>query len=271
MATLNAPRLKLQRARHHLEDIHHRVQDFIALDPCKFRIDPHPEPPQYAVRGYVNRPVPAEIGVVVGDFVHNARSALDLLVYAISSLDAASPARGDLQFPITTTPEQFNDQVKKRRRLGGVPEPFVKIIEASQPYEGRSHNSPMKFVQSLSNRDKHRLITTTSAVGRDAKLQIETQDIPQVGNIVISGSGRLCSDLFDIQFVENAQITENGAAIAYFTHVGGDFKLNPEIAIDIQFADGHDEVEGRNVTDTLALILAYIEQVIGKCEHEQQR
>jgi hypothetical protein len=84
--------LKLCRAQHHLDSLKMLVQEFIDSKPYAFWVDPHPQSPDYVIRAHINRAVPATLGLAIGDTAHNARCALDYLVYQLSALSDSDPS-----------------------------------------------------------------------------------------------------------------------------------------------------------------------------------
>jgi hypothetical protein len=108
---------------------------------------------------------PPELGLIAGDAIHNARSALDHLAVHIDArgaLLADVPFTDDdekqVQFPITTSPDKFNKAVA--RRLPHARHEAIDVIERFQPYN--VCDSPdiahIKLLSDLDNVDKHRSI-----------------------------------------------------------------------------------------------------------------
>jgi hypothetical protein len=107
-------------------------------------------------------------GTMLGDAVHNFRSALDHLVWQLILLNTGKDGTTENQFPIASTGAQYwskgkNDSPSLRsRRLKGVSEKHRIMIDRVQPYRT---NEPGKIesleaLRDLSNYDKHRLLHT---------------------------------------------------------------------------------------------------------------
>jgi hypothetical protein len=95
---------------------------------------------------------------VVGEIVHNLRSALDQLAYQLALLNRADDdALRGCEFPIFVDRDRFNGGSKgsgvyKMRALATRDQ---HIIESVQPFDFPEH--PLWVLQQMSNSDKHRL------------------------------------------------------------------------------------------------------------------
>jgi hypothetical protein len=90
--------------------------------------------------------------------VQSLRSALDHAVYAI-----AKKNRSRCQYPIFIDACEF--QVRGRPLIAGVPKPIRALIEEAQPYKTQPAKpalAPLAILNSLSNLDKHRNLTTVA-------------------------------------------------------------------------------------------------------------
>jgi len=59
---------------------------------------------------------PAEWSAIIGDAVHNARSALDHLAFALVEANGGS-ADENTTFPITDKPEGYGDRLRRSLRV----------------------------------------------------------------------------------------------------------------------------------------------------------
>jgi hypothetical protein len=105
------------------------------------------------------------IGILVGDSVHNLRSALDhlfwqlALVYCDGEMPWSEWDQRKIQFPIDDTADDF---AKNKRRKFVAPEHWT-IIEGHQPHrrgldEAHAFMHPLVRLRDFSNTDKHRVI-----------------------------------------------------------------------------------------------------------------
>jgi hypothetical protein len=100
---------------------------------------------------------PTRIGAIVGDVVHNLRSALDVAAWqlAIANDEAGVlKERNQVAFPLTRCAEEFK---KPHRALKFFSESGREVIERLQPYQ--SSMEALGWLRDLSNADKHRVAT----------------------------------------------------------------------------------------------------------------
>ncbi len=109
------------------------------------------------------------IAIVLGDFVHNLRSALDHVVVASSSPQSKRKIAG---FPIATEDPWKRDANRRYivrdterrksflRAIGGLPDDAQALIKRFQPYQmpERASESILAIISSLENADKHRAL-----------------------------------------------------------------------------------------------------------------
>ena len=176
MPSLDGVHAKLARAEKHIET--RRTPDWI-LRTKHMRHSPKPNPETNEIDAFVHLPDPPQaISLILGDAVHNMRSALDHLVYQLVIANAVLPTDKTM-FPICDTEEGFLSQAYKRRRLIGVThEPFAHI-QAVQPYNlrkrgGQFQTHPLWILDKLENIDKHRRIATTAGLAVGAHTTITT-------------------------------------------------------------------------------------------------
>ena len=122
------------------------------------------------------------VSLVLGDAIHNLRSALDHLVFQLAVVHTGETVRHErrIQFPIVTSSTKFADEVG--RRLAEVNPVHVRTIESFQPCSGHrwwaphtyysdqmgGEFHPLAMLRRLSNVDKHRYrltMTLASAMG----------------------------------------------------------------------------------------------------------
>ena len=104
-----------------------------------------------------------DLGLTLGEFAHNLRSALDNLAFALARLQAEPPLRPkDLAFPIFDDPTAFAKVGK--RYLQQLPEEAARLIQMIQPFnrdlpgaEKLSEKDPLILLQRVNNSDKHRI------------------------------------------------------------------------------------------------------------------
>ncbi len=219
--------LKVERAKHHLKDIDAMMRPYEDGHPYEAERVRQPKGQRHIWR-YILRvtkqPDP-DLSILIGDFVHNMRSALDHIAVAI-----APPSRWkNAGFPISMTDiwetnpdgtyvvddgdarERFLTQTKK------MPGGAIAIIKRLQPYTNPADDipaHPIGVLSRLENADKHRnLIALGSGV--------------EDGTTIVSARGQtLEQDAFGYR--------HDGAEIAKFEPVGPDMGRLKESEVNVE-------------------------------------
>jgi hypothetical protein len=171
-ASLDGCRAKLERAHTHLQALYDELNAFTDGEPYELVRQHDPKSRTDDVFVKVHREPDALLwGVLLGDFLHNTRSALDHLVWQLVLLDGGKPGR-DNAFPIALSGPGYWCQRKdggpsmRDSLLKGVAEDHRAIIDVVQPY--RSGNAAkldlLAILADFSNVDKHRLVHPTIVV-----------------------------------------------------------------------------------------------------------
>ena len=164
---------KLERADQHLKALTVAIEAFIATDPYGVvrKLDAEGAEHVYLFDKFIDPP--ECIGLLVGDVVHNLRTSLDHIVLALAQkgakdvgVEMTRRAERPIQFPVAIAPEQFEDQIG-RRRLRYVEPEAKAVIERLQPYwinQAEPDRSWIAVVNELDVTDKHRTIPSLGAV-----------------------------------------------------------------------------------------------------------
>jgi hypothetical protein len=99
-----------------------------------------------------------EAALLMGDFVHNLRAALDHAVWAITPQHIQEARPTEVAFPLRSTEKGYTAWAKKREEWYG-PTVF-EVLRSSQPFNavGTGMLHPLHILQFLSNTDKHQLL-----------------------------------------------------------------------------------------------------------------
>jgi hypothetical protein len=165
-------RAKLGRADEHLETLDKRIQGFLDTKPYRGVPDIDAEAGQSLIRAQVLREPPViEWGLLIGDVLHNLRSALDHLAWRLGG--DPPPNEGTSEFPIFWDKTAF--RTNGINKVVGVPDHPLAIIEDLQPYHrgNTAKNHPLWRLYLLSNFDKHRLLHVSGAVVKTASYMVE--------------------------------------------------------------------------------------------------
>jgi hypothetical protein len=233
-ADLSGVRAKIARADEHLALLDTEVRAFVDGDPQPYALSiPYldMESGWYIVYGIVNHGPPLRLGVIVGDVAHNARSALDHLVWQLVLLNGATPDQNNA-FPMAVSESGWNAALKQKR-LRGVSEAHRGIIQSVQPYKGpngpeRTYTGMLAY---LSNIDKHQVVHATLGVILDPGAGPN-----QAHFRVVKGSGKVIHEQ-----VRYGSLIEQGAEMmrARVEPIGADTEVEMDgtIPIDVAFGD----------------------------------
>ncbi len=156
-ASLDGPRLKLRRARKHLEDLERLMGSFIEAETKRVAVE---HDPQTGARLWVlhqpGKPDPAW-GTIIGDVLYNLRSALDHLAWQLVLANGKNPNTMDAGFPIFESVESY--ATKGLAQVRGMSERVRTEMEAAQPYHRPSttwRTDDLLLLNRLNNVYKHR-------------------------------------------------------------------------------------------------------------------
>jgi len=193
----------------------HRIRD--GVPPTEFRAQIRFEPP-----------LPETVPLLIGDAVHNLRSALDHLACALADLKlpaASQTGHAGIEFPIYISEHEFN--AKGAGRIKKLPSSAQDEIRSLQPYHA-GKDARHQFLWALHELDiidKHRRISVLGG-----RYSLPDTFIPQArqGNEVIF-QGRIYVPFKDRDIIRI---------------VGVDRKFEPDITgtIAVRFGDGPDEI-----------------------------
>jgi hypothetical protein len=165
----SGPRLKVIRAKKHIDEFKSKADSFLARNPYQIIVEEnvgnhHIKWPRSLVF-HVREEIPEEFSAIIGDAVHNLRSALDLLLCALVRANGRSDT--GVQFPVARDAESLDEVIEK----GGVArggEIALKFVRGLNPYRGDGGNWAISAIHDLDILDKHRLII---AVGGASDLE----------------------------------------------------------------------------------------------------
>lgn len=163
---LTGVRLKLERAAYHLDCLNKHIGPPNQLD-LDLVAEHDPAEQAHRVIYIGHAPFPADLGVVFGDFIHNTRSALDLLV-AAALRSNNKRVRRHHSYPFCLTRQFFEESILNRdpdtgpSRLDGLKPEHATIIGRHQPYvagnTSQARRCPLNLLDRAWNVDKHRQV-----------------------------------------------------------------------------------------------------------------
>lgn len=167
----NSSEAKVERAFEHLKTLQRELPaEYRKRGPYSVRFTPVDPQTGWCEMVLVPNPRKPRFGVIVGDIVHNLRSALDYLVTALADASSADPTK-KRQFPIFLKETEYRGSVgtlanaKADGPLDGIRH-GLGLIEQLQPYHTQPNprSDALFLVHRFSNADKHREIAATVSI-----------------------------------------------------------------------------------------------------------
>lgn len=167
-ASLDGPVAKLDRARTHFQALDKSIGAFKRSkthDIVVTKFDQETGEKVVHLK-ILKEPENPEWGLILGDMVHNLRSALDHLVWQLVLLNGEKPRRQN-QFPIIRAKNDYWEVPANRsesvrdRMLAGVAEDHRAFIDMVQPFNGGGDpkGTSLAVLSWISNADKHRVVS----------------------------------------------------------------------------------------------------------------
>jgi hypothetical protein len=163
-------RIKVERAHEHFNFLYDEMVLWRAnKQPWHFESEVHDNGSKHFYRLRIDRPIPIEWAVRMGEGLHDLRSALEQTVYWLTVDCQGKPLTGT-GFPVNSKRSEFELWSQKKgnwapqsgmykiRGVGPGPQAFIKAV---QPYPQRwraDYCFAIKTVHNLWNQDKHRLV-----------------------------------------------------------------------------------------------------------------
>lgn len=246
-------KLKIGRANEHLEALKDSISAWSDTNPYSLVRQCNADATRYNLVVRIDSEPPFDQwSLIAGDCIHNLRSALDHLVYAVVVHEAKGNPPADprfLNFPIADEPDNFIGPAQGIRFLS---DPVKTEIERLQPYNRPHKELPplLSVLRDFNNSDKHRLLNIAIA-------------------IPVKGEFNNIRNLIPDQIVRieaHASSVQNGTEIASITldrptpNVQYDFCA--DLTITVKHAHGPTGRELVQVTHVLALMRDEVEHVI---------
>lgn len=255
--------LKMRRAQEHFHALSNTINEFTGGNPYEIVNDFKPEINYYALRFKVREWPSPTWSPIIGDMVHNMRSALDHLTWQLVLRNSRKPSTGNL-FPIFTkdpldptayvTEGEYKTAHKRwKDRIRGMHPHDVDILKLLQPYQrGEDAKSDsLARLNELSNRDKHR------------EFHFAAQSLMEY-DFSVKETTRNASPR-PVYFKPKGEILKDGEVIARFipSAVGPDPQLDMDLTLhyDIAFGEGS-PLEGLAFKEALPTLFRHTADII---------
>jgi hypothetical protein len=239
-ANLHGVWAKYERAVEQLQALHKELLEF-GQQPHPYTIRSYEDPESGHYRWEFDPAWPAKLarrwGAIMGEIVHDLRSALDQLVWQLVILNDGTPDNGH-SFPICTEKpaqgfgvemrREWTDKRKRRHHgpLFGVSDDALALIDGGQPYKG-GNSELLGQLHVLWNTDKHRTLIPMMIVAEGPTINL---------------TNAILEDREPDRFEGNTYVVE-------FTVAFGDPPPDPHVDVesptprDIAFEDGRAIIE----------------------------
>jgi len=198
---------------------------------------------------------PLRWGIVVGEIVHNLRSALDHLVHQLALANGKTP--GGIAYPVLS---EDPSSPKARDSTREIWENLTKrlhpddlaIIEGTQPYKGKEFGvgQTLFALNRLSNWDKHNAIHLSGSVLEDSRFSFEAIQHVELGTTEFGHIGTF----------------QNGTVVAVcacrFTGPNPKVQMNAQLAYSVAFLDGPSNVRGGDVVMALTRLANFVHDIL---------
>lgn len=189
---------KVARANQHLDELVDLVNAHIQQHPMVLRSEPEEGPAteyRLKVEGFIP-PDFIDIGVRIGEYAHQVRSALDNAAWhlAIQGSGKDPPPevnRRKVAFPIFKDGKDF--ACFGGDMIASIDDRPQAVIEAAQPFNHRRNATelhPLRLLNEISNHDKHQVVAVMAAIPESFQLNREIEvDRPAEMEVIYAESG----------------------------------------------------------------------------------
>jgi len=257
------PKLKIKRAKKHISELEALLQAFHQTKPYEPIREDDAKTGEYVYRVRIHKPIPVCISAIIGDIVHNLRSALDQLICDLVLANRKQIRRGT-GFPISATVKHF--EKASVGKIKGISTKADRFIRRLKPYKGG--NTPLWILHELDALDKHQGIIPVAAANvavmanwstpllsvGDGKIYIGS--VPPGAKPLGTGFGIPTGFVPVCPLEDNSEIYRSVPAT-----------INEELQITILIAFGQTQItQGEPVLETLQQLAIFIERTMTICE-----
>jgi hypothetical protein len=260
--SLQSVHLKLNRAEEHLKAVIEILSGF-AEGQCNIIPEEDKKSHMGILRVQLPKP-PLRLSIIIGDFLFNARSALDHLVMQLVLLQPHTAPGVRNMFPICSTPDSFAAALKGRR-LHGIPDKARTLIESLQPYS--SGNESLGTLADLHDIDKHRMLNLTTAVAQDTFIDWSSGGDNPFVSMFIGGEelrdGAIFGPMMPLDNPKLLSYIGRGETLASFRKRFLNMKVQGKTSIFVAFYNPTaDELEPLRIDIVLPQILKFVREAV---------
>lgn len=154
-ANLPDYRLKIERAKRHIQELAAEVSAFNSRSPYAVVKNLDSQTGDIVFKLKIIEGIPRTWGPIIGDVIHNIRSSLDLLFCAVvRKCDPTRQSYKHVHFVVRETKEKFEADLPAN--IKGASPDAIKLIHDLKPY--KAGNDPLWRLHGLDILDKHQAI-----------------------------------------------------------------------------------------------------------------
>jgi hypothetical protein len=165
--------IKLQRAHHHIRDLHKAFAAFLKSNANSYTIYTHTDPNtrEMSINVSLIKRIPDYVPLILSDAIHNLRTALDHATWELIGIDGGQQDKG-LQFPAGASRGDYEGACKGIKTSRQDTKDFFAGLAA---YKGGAGND-IEGLRRLDNAEKHRIITPLGGVARLGDVKVVDLD-----------------------------------------------------------------------------------------------
>jgi hypothetical protein len=170
------PRLKVERANRHIEELKTLCSVLFQRNPYTIFTEENKDTGEQIFRVHINEDVPCDWGTIVGDIVHNLRAALDQLICDLVDANDSRVTKTNALL-VTGSRETFETHFPKK--IEGISRRAERLIRRFKPYH-RGYGdkfgcSLLYLLDWLDDRDKHQGIIAVGAAGPRMRVRVQVR------------------------------------------------------------------------------------------------
>ncbi len=242
---------KIERAKEHVRNLKDEIGTFWSSNRYVITPEDDPETGDEVFRFHGDLQLPPHWGVIIGETVHNLRSALDHLAWQLVLANGGKPNRAT-EFPIFEVSDEYESKVEGK--IKGASNEAVCIAKSLKLYKG---GNDIFAVHRLNIIDKHRMLVTTG-IARFAIItngQYDRTDVDGRKHFIFrSGSPIQVAPVF---LEEGAEVYRIKAALKNAPGVD----MQPKFSFDIAFNEPT-IIHGKPVVESLHQLADLTRQII---------
>jgi hypothetical protein len=229
----SGPKLKIERAKQHINDLQARIREFETSGVYDLSIESDPDTGNDVLKVKIVKSVPYIFALIIGDTLHNLKSALDFAINDIV-FSIAGVRDKHTRFPFRETRDELAAALKGGKVSQASEAILSLIMDVIKPYKGG--NDALWALHDLNILDKHRLLLPVMQINaiNDICYEYEGGEKIRMGTWIVTRTRTASHKLM----AQNVKITDKGnAALLIVFDNGLPFESKPVIPTLEQFTE----------------------------------